>query len=164
MLVMLDGIVTLVSLLQPKNAPSPMLVTLDGIVTLVSSLQPSNAQVPMLVTGHPPRILGIDTEPVVEAAIALVEPDQLPTTASPPLISYVHVIPVSESVQVSPKTPMAIPMTITSINILFIQLPPILYVRKLSIAFANFNVSYLTILPQLSIVKNIVEVYHIWHD
>jgi uncharacterized membrane protein HdeD (DUF308 family) len=40
MLVTLSGIVTLVSQLQLKNAPSPMLVTLSGIVTLVSQLQP----------------------------------------------------------------------------------------------------------------------------
>ena len=40
MLVMLFGIVTLVSPLQPENAEDPMLVTLSGIVTLVSPLQP----------------------------------------------------------------------------------------------------------------------------
>ncbi len=32
MLVTLLGIVTLVRLVQPENAPSPMLVTLSGIV------------------------------------------------------------------------------------------------------------------------------------
>jgi hypothetical protein len=36
MLVTPDGIVTLVSPVQPENAPLPMLVTLSGIVTLVS--------------------------------------------------------------------------------------------------------------------------------
>ena len=33
----------LVSLLQMRNAPVPMVVTLEGIVTLVSPLQPENA-------------------------------------------------------------------------------------------------------------------------
>ncbi len=46
MLVTLLGIVTLVRLLQPENAESPMLVTLLGIVTLVRLLQPENALVP----------------------------------------------------------------------------------------------------------------------
>ena len=50
LLVTLFGIVTLVSLLQPENALSPMLVTLSGIVTLVRPLQPENADFPMLVT------------------------------------------------------------------------------------------------------------------
>ncbi len=40
MLVTLEGIVTLVSLLHPSNAMSPMLVTLLPIVTLVRPLQP----------------------------------------------------------------------------------------------------------------------------
>ncbi len=48
MLVTLEGIVTLVSALQLKNALSPMLVTLEGIVTLVSALQVVNAPWPML--------------------------------------------------------------------------------------------------------------------
>jgi hypothetical protein len=39
MLVTLEGIVTLVSPLQPENAFSPMFVTLFGIVTLVRPLQ-----------------------------------------------------------------------------------------------------------------------------
>ena len=39
MLVTLLGIVTLVRLVQPENAPSPMLVTLLGIVTLVRLVQ-----------------------------------------------------------------------------------------------------------------------------
>ena len=39
MLVTLSGIVTLVRLLQPENASSPMLVTLSGIVTLVKLQQ-----------------------------------------------------------------------------------------------------------------------------
>ena len=43
MLVTLDGIVTDVNPLQPRNASFPMLVTLDGIVTDVNPLQPSNA-------------------------------------------------------------------------------------------------------------------------
>ena len=43
MLVTLLGIVTLVRLVQPANASSPMLVTLLGIVTLVRLVQPSNA-------------------------------------------------------------------------------------------------------------------------
>ena len=43
MLVTLDGIVMLVKLLQPENAPTPMLVTLDGIVMLVKPLQLQNA-------------------------------------------------------------------------------------------------------------------------
>ncbi len=42
MLVTLLGIVTLVSPLQPENAPLPMFVTLFGIVTLVRPLQPQN--------------------------------------------------------------------------------------------------------------------------
>jgi hypothetical protein len=41
MLVTLSGIVTLVRLVQPQNAPS-MLVTLSGIVMLVRLLQPAN--------------------------------------------------------------------------------------------------------------------------
>ena len=43
MYVTLAGIVTLVRLLQPENAPHPMLVTESGIVTLVKPLQPENA-------------------------------------------------------------------------------------------------------------------------
>ena len=39
MLVTLLGIVTLVRLVQPSNAASPMLVTLLGIVTLVRLVQ-----------------------------------------------------------------------------------------------------------------------------
>ena len=44
------GIVTLVKLLQPSNARTPMFVTESGIVTLVSPLQPENAEDPMIVT------------------------------------------------------------------------------------------------------------------
>ena len=40
MLVTLLGIVTLVRLEQPENAPPPMVVTLLGIVTLVRLAQP----------------------------------------------------------------------------------------------------------------------------
>lgn len=43
-------IVTLVRLLQPSNAVSPMLVTLSGIVTLVKLSHKANDSVPMLVT------------------------------------------------------------------------------------------------------------------
>ena len=43
MLVTLFGMVTDVSLLQPKNAEDPMLVTLFGMVADVSLLQPENA-------------------------------------------------------------------------------------------------------------------------
>ena len=43
MLVTLSGMLMLVRLLQPENAPSPMLVTLSGMLMLVSLLQPSNA-------------------------------------------------------------------------------------------------------------------------
>ncbi len=43
MLVTLFGIVTLVKLLQPENASTPMLVTLSGIVTLVKPVQSQNA-------------------------------------------------------------------------------------------------------------------------
>ncbi len=43
MLVTPSRIVTLVSELQLKNAPTPMLVTLEEIVTLVSALQSRNA-------------------------------------------------------------------------------------------------------------------------
>ena len=50
MLVTPSGIVTLLRLLQPKNAESPMLVTLSGIVMLVRLLQPENAESPMFVT------------------------------------------------------------------------------------------------------------------
>ena len=56
MLVTLLGIVTLVRLVQPENAQSPMLVTLLGIVTLVRLVQSENAASPMLVT-----LLGIVT-------------------------------------------------------------------------------------------------------
>ena len=45
-----NGIVILVSPLQPLNADSPILVTPLGIVILVSELQPSNADIPILVT------------------------------------------------------------------------------------------------------------------
>ena len=38
MLVTLSGMVTLVRLLQPENAPIPMPVTLSGMVTLVRLL------------------------------------------------------------------------------------------------------------------------------
>ncbi len=44
MLVTLSGMVTLVRLLQPENAPFPMVVTLLGMVTLVKLLQDSNAR------------------------------------------------------------------------------------------------------------------------
>ena len=53
MLVTLLGIVMLVRLLQPRNAPFPMLVTLLGIVMLFRLLQPLNAQLSMLVTLFP---------------------------------------------------------------------------------------------------------------
>jgi hypothetical protein len=53
MLVTLSPIVTLVRLLQPQKALSPMLVTLSGILTLVSLLQELKALHPMLVTGFP---------------------------------------------------------------------------------------------------------------
>ena len=43
MLVTLDGIVTLVRLLQQENALDPMRVTPSGIVTLVRLLQLENA-------------------------------------------------------------------------------------------------------------------------
>src|SRR5437660_102109 len=49
MLVTLSGILTLVRLVQPENAP-PMLVTLPGIVTLVRLVQDKNARFSMLVT------------------------------------------------------------------------------------------------------------------
>ena len=61
MLVTLEGIVTLVSPLQPENAPSRMLVTLAGIVTLVSPLQPENAESAMRVTGLPAMLSGMTT-------------------------------------------------------------------------------------------------------
>ena len=64
MLVTLSGIVTLVRLVQPENASSPMLVTLLGIVTLVRLVQPENASSPMLVT-----LLGIVT------LVRLVQPE-----------------------------------------------------------------------------------------
>ena len=57
MLVTLLGIVTLVRLVQPENAPSPMLVTLLGIVKL---------------SGFAPRILD-------ERGLALVEQDPINT-------------------------------------------------------------------------------------
>ena len=49
MLVTLSGIVTLVRLVQSKNAWSPMLVTLSGIVTLVRLAHDERIP-PMLVT------------------------------------------------------------------------------------------------------------------
>jgi hypothetical protein len=58
MLVTELGIVTLVRLLHPEKAQSPMLVTELGIVTLVILLQSEKAQSPMLVTE-----LGIVTSP-----------------------------------------------------------------------------------------------------
>ena len=42
--------VTLVKLLHPENAPSPILVTLSGIVMFVRLVQLENAQPPILVT------------------------------------------------------------------------------------------------------------------
>ena len=48
--------VTLVKLLQSRNAHIPMLVTPLPIVTLIKPLQPLNANLPMLVT-----LLGIIT-------------------------------------------------------------------------------------------------------
>ena len=50
MLVTLFGMVMLVKLVQPKNAEFPMLVTLFGMVMLVRLVQPENAEFPMLVT------------------------------------------------------------------------------------------------------------------
>ena len=50
MLVMLLGIMTLVRLVQKKNALSPILVTLLPIVTRVRLVQRSNARFPMLAT------------------------------------------------------------------------------------------------------------------
>ena len=38
-----SGIIILVRLVQPSNAPRPMFVTLSGIVTLVKLSQKSNA-------------------------------------------------------------------------------------------------------------------------
>ena len=49
MLVILDGIITLVRFEHTKNAELPMLVTPFGIVTLVKFPKP-NASFPMLVT------------------------------------------------------------------------------------------------------------------
>ncbi len=42
MLVTLPGIVTLVKLLHPENASSPILVTLPGIATLVKLVHSEN--------------------------------------------------------------------------------------------------------------------------
>jgi hypothetical protein len=50
MLVTPFGIVTLVRLLQPSNAPTPMPVTLLGMVTLVRLVQLANVLLLMLVT------------------------------------------------------------------------------------------------------------------
>ena len=50
MLVTLSGITTLVDLLQPEKAESPMLVTLSGIVMLVRLEQFRKAQLTMLDT------------------------------------------------------------------------------------------------------------------
>ena len=50
MLVTLDGIVTLVRLVQLANAYSPIPFTLDGIVTLFKLEQPQNAEAPMFIT------------------------------------------------------------------------------------------------------------------
>ena len=56
MLVTLAGIVTLVRLVQNKNAFLPMLVTPLAIVTLVRPVQLQNAPYPMLVTPQGLRI------------------------------------------------------------------------------------------------------------
>ena len=50
MLSTLFGIVTLVKLVQPENAESPILATLSGIVALFKLVQLENAEEPMLVT------------------------------------------------------------------------------------------------------------------
>lgn len=63
MLMTLFPIVTLIRLLQPKKASTPMLVTLSPIVTLVRLLQLAKALSPMLVEG-----LSLSRHPVVAAA------------------------------------------------------------------------------------------------
>jgi hypothetical protein len=54
-----DGMVTLVKLPHKANAYSPIVVTEDGMVTLVRLLHPSNARSPMVVTGKPINSFGI---------------------------------------------------------------------------------------------------------
>ena len=96
MLVTLDGIVTDVSPLQSQNASLPTLVTLDGIVTDVNPLHSENAQSPMLVTGQPPSVEGIVMAPVVLDEIA--DESSSHISALPPLTVYVHGMPSTISV------------------------------------------------------------------
>ena len=63
MRVTLPGIMTLVRLEQPSNAPSPMLVTLLGIVTVVTLIHKSGAPSPILVTGSLLMVSGMMTAP-----------------------------------------------------------------------------------------------------
>ena len=63
MLVTPLGIMMLVRLLQPENAPSPMLVTLSGMVMLVRLVQLLKAPFPMLVTGRSVIVSGMTTVP-----------------------------------------------------------------------------------------------------
>ena len=63
MLVTLLGIVTLVRLVQPWNAASPIQVTLLGIVTLVRPVSPLKTPHPRAVTGRPLIVDGMVTAP-----------------------------------------------------------------------------------------------------
>jgi hypothetical protein len=74
MLVTLSGIVMLVRLVQPENAPSPMLVTLSGITTLVRLVQPENAPSPMLVTRIDQEAGGRGNSPHPQMKLVLVRP------------------------------------------------------------------------------------------
>ena len=58
--VTLSGMVTLLKLLHPSNAPQSMVVTPSGMETLVRSLQEANASIPMMVTPS-----GITISPLV---------------------------------------------------------------------------------------------------
>jgi hypothetical protein len=93
---------------QEANAIRPTLTTLSGMVTLVSLLQFRNASSPMLVTGHPPRIVGIAISPAVVFGIAIDdECEPPPTEALPSLTVYVHVMPLTVSVSAKAQNTIA---------------------------------------------------------
>jgi hypothetical protein len=71
MLVTLSGIVRSVNPRQRANAEYPIHVTVLQIVTLVRLLQSKNAPGLMLVTGQPPKEAGIVIAPDVEAGTAV---------------------------------------------------------------------------------------------
>ena len=64
-----EGIVILVRPVQPEKAHTPIFVTEEGIVMLVSPAQSWNAPSPMLVTFFSPIVDGIVSAPACEGLL-----------------------------------------------------------------------------------------------